>query len=159
MQHNVYGTTNMTKKYNYTIKTGRPTLYSPKIIDELNQYLTEAVPENMKIPTVEGIALRVGINKKTLYEWAKIYPEFSNALEELKMKQKECLQEIGIFGGKEINATIVALLLKVNHDMIETTRQEIGGVNGQPIQIIAGRGFIPPNTKIDTIEPEQIEAK
>lgn len=127
---------------------GRPTDYSPRIIEELNEYLKEAIPENMKIPTVEGIALRVGVNKKTLYEWAKRYPEFSNALEELKMKQKECLQEIGIFGGKEINATIVALLLKVNHDMIETTRQEIGGVNGQPILISAARGFIPPGTNV-----------
>ena len=115
---------------------GRPTKYTPKVIEELNQYLKEAIPQNMKIPTVEGIALKLGINKTTLYEWANKYPQFSNALEELKMKQKEALTEIGIFGGKEINATIVSLLLKVNHDMIEksavdvtTAGEKMGGLN------------------------------
>ena len=127
---------------------GRPSEYTPKIIDELNQYLIEAVPQNMKIPTVEGIALRLGISKKTLYNWAEIHPEFLHALDILKMKQKEALIETGIFGGKEINQSIVALLLKVNHDMIETTRTELGGINGQPITITASRGFIPPGTPI-----------
>jgi hypothetical protein len=135
---------------------GRPTLYTPQIIEELNKYLVEAVPQNMKIPTVEGIALRLGISKDTLYTWAKEYPEFSDALAKLKMMQKEALVETGIFGGKEINQAIVALLLKVNHDMIETTRTELGGVNGQPITIVAGRGFLPPDTKIT---PELTEEK
>lgn len=106
---------------------GRPTKYAPTVIKELNQYLKEAIPQNMKIPTVEGIALKLGVSKNTLYEWAKKNPKFQDALEELKMKQKEALTEIGIFGGKEINATIVALLLKVNHDMIETDRHIIDG--------------------------------
>jgi hypothetical protein len=143
---------------------GRPTLYTPQIIEELNQYLTEAVPQNMKIPTVEGIALKLGISKDTLYEWAKINKEFSDALGKLKMMQKEALIETGIFGGKEINQTIVALLLKVNHDMIETTRTELGGINGQPITITAARGFIPPGTPITStsdgshaIEPAKVQ--
>jgi len=98
---------------------GRPTKYTPETITKLNKYLEEAIPQNMKIPTVEGIALKLGINKTTLYEWAKKKPEFSNALNKLKMMQKEALTETGIFGGKEINQSIVALLLKVNHKMYE----------------------------------------
>src|SRR3990172_6217 len=116
-----------------TLPVGRPSLYKPEIIDELNKYLTFAVPENMKIPTVEGLALRLGVSKVTLYAWAKEHPEFLNALDELKMRQKESLTDIGIFGGKEINATIVALLLKVNHDMIETTREEHTGKDGKDL--------------------------
>lgn len=104
---------------------GRPSEYTPEIIKELNKYLTEAIPQNMKIPTVEGIALKLKISKNTLYEWAKKHPEFQDALDELKMRQKEALIEIGVFGGKEINATIVALLMKVNHDMIEKTATDI----------------------------------
>jgi len=127
---------------------GRPSEYTPQVIDELNEYLKEAVPQNMKIPTVEGIALRLGISKKTLYNWGDEHIEFLHALEELKMRQKEVLTETGIFGGKEINQAIVALLLKVNHDMIETTRTELGGINGQPITITAARGFIPPGTPV-----------
>ena len=127
---------------------GRPSKYTPEIIDEINKYLIEAVPENMKIPTIEGIALRLGISRDTLYEWAKVHPEFSYTLERLKMVQKEALIQTGIFGGKEINQAIVALLLKVNHDMVETSRQELVGKDGQPIQFsfkvdLAG-GYIPP---------------
>lgn len=111
---------------------GRPTEYTPEVIQKINEYLEEAIPQNMKIPTVEGIALKLGISRDTLYEWAKVHPEFSDTLKELKMRQKEILQEIGIFGGKEINATIVALLLRVNHDMVETTKSDITS-GGKPI--------------------------
>ena len=90
----------------------------------------------MKIPTVEGLCLKIGINKDTAYEWVKIHPEFSDALELCKIKQKEFLTEIGIFGGKEINASIVQLFLKVNHDMIETNRTELTGKDGGPIPIL-----------------------
>jgi hypothetical protein len=116
---------------------GRPSEYTPEVIEQINEYMEEAIPQNMKIPTVEGIALKLGINRDTLYEWAKVHPEFSDTLSKLKMKQKEILQEIGIFGGKEINATIVALLLKVNHDMIETTKTDITS-GGKPIPILGG---------------------
>jgi len=116
-------------------KLGRPTKYTPEVITEINEYLKFAVPENMKIPTIEGIALKIGVNRDTLYEWAKVHPAFSDTLEEVKTRQKEILQEIGIFGGKEINATIVSLLLKVNHDMIETSKTDITS-GGKPIPIL-----------------------
>lgn len=125
----------MTRKYNYTKKTGRPTKYDPKMIEEINEYLAGATPENMKIPTIEGVALKLGVNKETLYEWAKKYSEFSDSLEEIKLRQKEYLIEIGVFGGKEVNATIVALLLKVNHDMIEKTGVDVTS-GGLPIRIV-----------------------
>lgn len=105
-------------------KGGRPTKFKPEIIAKANEYLQEAIPQNMKIPTVEGLALKLGVNRDTLYEWADKYPEFSDTLETLKMRQKEYLIEIGIFGGKEINATIVQLLLRVNHGMVETSKFE-----------------------------------
>lgn len=103
-------------------QVGRPTKYTPEVIATLYEYLKEAIPENMSIPTVEGLALKLDVSKDTLYEWGKEYPEFSDALSKLKITQKECLTKIGIFGGKEINASIVQLFLKVNHDMIETDR-------------------------------------
>jgi len=119
---------------------GRPKEYRPEMVEEIEKYLEEAVPQNMKIPTIEGIALRLGISRETVYQWAKEYPEFSDTIVKQKILQKEYLQEIGIFGGKEINATIVALMLKVNHDMIETTREEHTGAGGKdlfPIPILS----------------------
>lgn len=115
---------------------GRPTLYRPEMIDEINEYLKEAVPQNMKIPTIEGVALRLGITRDTLYRWAKENREFSDTLEILRQKQKEALTETGIFGGKEINATIVALLLKVNHDMVEKTATDITSGGEKITQVV-----------------------
>jgi hypothetical protein len=104
---------------------GRPTTFDLKYVDELYTYLDEATEENMDLPTVEGFALRIGASKDTLYTWAKIHKEFSDALKDLKYRQKQELVKIGIFGGKEINSNIVMLMLKVNHKMIETTKQDI----------------------------------
>lgn len=114
---------------------GRPSKYDPSLIDQVNDYLKGAVPQNMKIPTIEGISIKLGVCRDTLYEWAKKYPEFSDTIEKTKTLQKEYLQEIGIFGGKEINATIVALLLKVNHEMVEKSAVDVtsGGEKITPI--------------------------
>lgn len=119
---------------------GRPSQYTPEAIEQINKYLEEAIPENMEIPTVEGIALKLGINRDTLYEWAKVHPEFSDTLDKLKMLQKKYLINTGIFGGKEINATIIQLLLKVNHDMVEINRTELTGKDGEPLVVIKSNG-------------------
>jgi len=119
---------------------GSPTKYTPEVIPELNKYLKEATPENMAIPTVEGFALRLDVSKKTIYNWAKQHKEFLHALGKLKMTQKEALISTGIFGGKEINQTIVALLLKVNHKMIETTHTDFTS-GGKPI--MQGAAHVP----------------
>ena len=115
---------------------GRPTKYVETLKPLIQEYLEEAIPQNMKIPTVEGLCLKLGINRDTAYAWEKEYKEFSDTLELIKTKQKEFLTEIGIFGGKEINANIVALFLKANHGMIEVTRQEITGKEGENLVIV-----------------------
>lgn len=114
---------------------GRPTKYNENALVVYEEYMSEAIPQNMKIPTVEGLALKLGVNKTTVYEWAKKNKIFSNALTNLKMKQKEMLTEIGIFGGKEINSNIVQLLLKVNHNMQETP-QVLQQFNSDSVEIV-----------------------
>jgi len=107
------------------MKKGRPSKYSQEMLKETEKYLEEAVPENMDLPMVEGLAIRLNVSKQALYRWAKKHKDFRNALRRLKMLQKLHLAKIGIYGGKEINATIVALMLRVNHKMVETTKQDI----------------------------------
>ena len=123
---------------------GRPTKYTPEMMALINEYIAEAVPQNMKIPTVEGLCLKIGIFKDTIYKWRKRYPEIADALRQIKHLQKEHLTEIGIFGGKEINASIVSLFLKANHGMIETSRTDLTS-GGKPMPILGGISDVPKN--------------
>ena len=131
---------------------GHPTDYKADVIDRVHEYLATAVPENMKIPTIEGVALKLEVSRDTVYEWAKVHSEFSDTLELVRTKQKEYLMEIGIFGGKEINATIVALLLRVNHNMVETQKTDITS-GGKPVGSILG-DVRPNNSNNETPESD-----
>jgi hypothetical protein len=87
--------------------------------------MEKATPENMELPTVEGLALFADISKQAIYRYGKRSKVFRNALRKLKMRQREDLIKIGIFGGKEINSNIVSLMLKANHNMIEKNKTDL----------------------------------
>jgi hypothetical protein len=69
---------------------GRPTKYGPDIIRLAKEYLDESVDEetqrvktdgeksttyqlgiNAKIPTIAGLALKLGVSKDTIHEWKR----------------------------------------------------------------------------------------
>lgn len=100
-------------------KLGRPTKYNPKFIQEVDKYIATTGHGTMHMPKIESLAIRLNVSKDTLYEWAKKYPEFSDALSKLMNYQGERLIDDGIYGGKEVNATIIKLLLQNNHGMKE----------------------------------------
>lgn len=102
-------------------KIGRPTEYDPTFVEELEQYLAGTGREHTILPTIEGFALHLDVSKKSLYNWAEQHPEFLHALDKLMGKQAEQLINDGIYGGKEVNSTIVKLLLQNNHGMRERT--------------------------------------
>ncbi len=121
----------------------RPTKYNEGLNDELDRYLLTTGKEQTSLPTIQGFSLWLNVNDETLTEWAKRYPTFSATLERLKKLQAKQLIDDGIYGGKEVNATIVKLLLQNNHGMREKTdigvdgRLEVvityGESNAQPI--------------------------
>lgn len=98
---------------------GRPTKYTPDIFPKIEEYITSCGREQTELPTVEGLALYMGINRDTLYEWDKQHPEFSDTIKKILMKQKVQLMNDGMYGGKEVNAAMAIFLLKVNHGMNE----------------------------------------
>ena len=100
-------------------KIGRPTEYDPIFVDKLEDYLETTGREQTSLPTIEGFAIYLDVVKSTLYEWAKDHKEFSNALREILLRQAKQLIDDGIYGGKEVNSTIVKLLLQANHGMKE----------------------------------------
>lgn len=123
---------------------GRPTLYDPKFIDEVDNYLATATKENQHLPKVESFALWIGVNKDTLYEWKKLYKEFSDALEKIMLFQGERLIDDGIYGGHEINASIVKLMLMNNHGMVDKSNTDLT-TKGDKIE--SPRIFIPEEIK------------
>lgn len=94
---------------------GRPSKYKPEYIDKIDEYLETTGKENMSVPKMVSFARYIGVNKDTLYEWAKEHKDFSDSLSKITDKQEEELVDVGVYGGKEINATIVKMILMSNH--------------------------------------------
>ena len=128
---------------------GRPTKYDPSMIQVAQVYIDRCSREATELPTIEGLALELGLDDERIGEYAQKYPEFHATIKTLKSKQKNQLMNDGMYGGKEVNSAMAIFLLKANHGLIETSRTELTGENGQPITILAAKGFIPPNTPID----------
>jgi len=102
---------------------GRPTNYDPIFINKVDDYLKTTGKEQTSLPTLEGFCLYIGISMDALEDYRVKYPEFSGALKKITLNQKQQLVDDGIYGGKEVNSTIVKLLLQNNHGMKE--RQDI----------------------------------
>ena len=120
------------------MKTGRPTKYKKEYCKKVDVYLSEKVDKEVKVikqvneekgyemydnklkvqlPTIEGFAIFLEVNKTTLYEWEGKHPEFSNALDKIRTEQKERLINSGLAG--DYNSTIAKLILSSNHGMKE----------------------------------------
>ena len=57
---------------------GRPTKYDKAMQDKADRYIDEYQEFGDAIPSAVGLAIFIGVNKSTLYEWAKIHPALSN---------------------------------------------------------------------------------
>lgn len=102
---------------------GRPSKYDPKYIAEVDKYLATTGREQTHLPKIVSFARFIGVHKDSLYEWAGKYKDFSDSLAKIMEAQEEVLIDDGIYGGKEINSTIVKLLLQNNHGMKERVDQ------------------------------------
>lgn len=116
------------------VKRGRPTKYIPEIIyPKIDEYLSTCGRENTELPTVEGLANYLNVNKDTIMEWAKVYPDFSVYLKKLSDKQKNQLINDGMYGGKEVNSSMAIFLLKAIHGLKDGDGTTNIQVNVQPI--------------------------
>lgn len=76
-------------------KGGQPTKYKPEycqgIIDYFNSEITDAKGKYNDFPIIAGYAAKIGVNRDTLFEWAKVHPKFSDSLKAVKAKQEQIL--------------------------------------------------------------------
>jgi hypothetical protein len=98
---------------------GRPSKLTPEAREKTAAYLQECI-DNNKVPTAARLAITLGTNKSTLYEWAKHDQEFSNTLATLNSIQEATLVEGSL--ENRLNPTISKLML-ANHGYKE--RQDI----------------------------------
>lgn len=125
----------MPRKYHYTKKTGRPTKYRTKFIKAVDKYINLVIQENKtaetpydrKLITKEEFAMSIGVDDETLDNWAEKYPKFFGAMAKIMNMQKLQLLNDGTYGGKEVNSTIVKLILQNNHGMKEKTDMTTDG--------------------------------
>jgi len=118
------------------LKMGRPTKYKPEFVAMVDEYLADCEDEytefhktrgdksdsydrliKVNLPSLVGFSLRINVDETTMWEWAKIYPDFSKALDKIKKIQQERLVKGGLSG--EYNPMIAKLVLSANHGMRE----------------------------------------
>lgn len=131
---------------------GRPTKYEDRFVASVDEYLEANKDQTfefhktrgeksdgferrikVKLPTIEGFALFLGVDKSSLYEWKDKHEDFSYALEKIITEQKKRLLEKGLSG--DYNPTIAKLILSSNHGMSEKTDVTSGGEKITPILV------------------------
>lgn len=78
-------------------KAGRPTDYNKDVVPSVRDYIEKRRLEN-RVPSIEGLAVFLDLNRSTLYEWAEVHPKFSDILDALQSNQAEMLIDHGSDG-------------------------------------------------------------
>lgn len=107
---------------------GRPIEYNDEVPKKAQEYLDKCVDEEdeyhktrgeksdsydriirVRLPTIEGLAVYLGISRATVYDWKEKYPEFSDIIEKLQSVQADRLLLNGLSG--DYNPVIAKVLL------------------------------------------------
>lgn len=132
---------------------GRPTKYNEDMLAKTKAYYLsykEAEPfingdnklPNPKFkypPYIEELSLELDVDEDTIGSWGKKFPEFLGTIKRIKTLQKLRLLHSSM---AKSSTTGSIFQLKVNHNMIETNRQELTGKDGEQL---VGFNYLPPN--------------
>ncbi len=115
---------------------GPPSKYTDATLVLATEYLDKYREGSTKLPTIEELIDVLDITWETMSQWTKpdgkyFKPELSETIKKIKNLQKYRLQHLGL--SKDYNASMPIILLKANHGMIETSRQEITGKDGKDL--------------------------
>jgi hypothetical protein len=91
--------------------TGRPSSYSKEILEKAEEYLACYKELDEVVPTIEGLALHIGINRDTLYDWygQENKQEFSDIVNRVRLIKSKLMQNGAL--AKKFDGRISALLL------------------------------------------------
>ena len=100
---------------NHTKKTEQLVKKAKKIVEEWKQQ-ERKIPE--VVPTIEGLALELGITRKTFYKYAREDETFKRIKDEVEEMQIRRLIQLGLMG--KVRPEIVKLLL-AKHGFMDKT--------------------------------------
>lgn len=122
---------------------GRPTDYNEEIVPKTRSYLDLCVDTvkqvisgqsdkftaykekvTVKMPTIEGLSIYLGVHRDTINEWEKVHPEFSDIVNVLRATQADRLINNGLSG--DYNPMIAKLILH-KHGYRESQEIEYSG--------------------------------
>jgi len=91
---------------------GRPSKFDLAFIPKAKKYLERDYKKDEVVPTVEGLALYLGILRENVYDYAKKNAEFRHTLEDCQQTQAKRLIAMGLMN--KFNSSITKLLLSVH---------------------------------------------
>ena len=97
-----------------TGKFGRPTKYTNNTIHYVQDYISRCYEGN-KLPTVEGLAIDLGVGTRTLYDWQDAHIDFSQTMDTLRDTQKYLLIKNGL--NSTYSSQFSMFLLKAIHGL------------------------------------------
>ena len=111
---------------------GRPSSYDPA-------YCERVIEMGREGDGLAAYAAEFGIDRATLYDWAKAHPAFSTALARAKQLEQVWWERQGRLGltSKTFNAVVwkTSMQARFREDYTERKSTEISGPNGDPVQI------------------------
>ena len=139
----------------------RPTEYDAlTVLGKITDYLDECKQQSF-IPQIAGLAVRLGVSRSTLYDWAdpkseRYHEEFSDILEMLMAQQEAQVIQNALVG--MYNSTMAKLLL-TKHGYVDKAQTDIttGGekLTVQPILYANDTTAVEvPATTVPTTPPE-----
>lgn len=114
-----------------TRPVGRPSQYDP-------EYCDVAIEIGKRGGGPLQIACEIGVLRETLYDWAKVHPEFSTALKKAKQFEQMWWENKGLEGmtADKFNAQVwkISMQARFREDYTERKITELTGKDGAPIQ-------------------------
>ena len=119
-------------------KIGRPTKYTPELLEAAEAYLDHYEEAGDPVPSVVGLAIAIGVNKATCYDWAKHEDKqaFSDILTRVEEMQEQKLIAGGLSQG--FNPAITKMMLTKHgySDKIEQDHRSSDGSMSAPSAFI-----------------------
>lgn len=118
---------------------GRPSEYKPAYCDELVELMGAGL-------SLTAAMAELGFHRETALEWAKRYPEFSDALKLGKAKRTRILEEqlLAADQGPRVTARIFALKNAAPDEWADKVVQQHTGPDGGPVSINLTVEFVNP---------------